>query len=109
MREEDVPAAKVLRERLREAFDATSEEDAVSTLNAVLVEHADPPRLERTSDGWRFRYGPAEAAGRFGRCRAHPCRCVFVDRSRNRSRRYCCELCADRATQAAARRRRAKS
>jgi len=131
VREEDVPAAKVLRERLREAFDATSEEDAVSTLNAVLVEHADPPRLERTSDGWRFRYGPAEAAGirflaaptafalletirdhglsRFGRCRAHPCRCVFVDRSRNRSRRYCCELCADRATQAAARRRRAKS
>ena len=43
---------------------------------------------------------------RFGICDALPCRCVFVDRSRNRSRRYCCDLCADRATQAAARARR---
>ena len=50
----------------------------------------------------------AEDSGltRFGRCLANPCRCVFVDRSRNRSRRYCCDLCADRANQAAARRRR---
>ena len=49
-----------------------------------------------------FGYG----LSRFGRCLARPCRCVFVDRSRNRSRRYCCDLCADRANQQAARRRR---
>src|SRR5919201_2696742 len=119
VREDDVPAAKELRERLREAFDATSEEEAVATLNALLAEHGDPPHLEWMPEGWRFRYGPDESAGirflaaptavalletirdhghsRFGRCSAHPCRCVFVDRSRNRSRRYCCDLCADRA------------
>ena len=128
VREEDVAAAKELRERLRQAFDAESEEEAVLTLNAILAEHGRPPHLERAPEGWRFRYGPDERAGveflaapaalglletirdhglsRFGRCVAHPCRCVFVDRSRNRSRRYCCDLCADRATQAAARARR---
>jgi predicted RNA-binding Zn ribbon-like protein len=128
VREEDVAVAKELRERLRRAFDAESEEEAVATLNAILAEHGRPPRLEQTPEGWRFRYGPDERAGigfvaapaalglletirdhglsRFGRCLAHPCRCVFVDRSRNRSRRYCCDLCADRATQAAARARR---
>ena len=123
-----VAPARALRERLREAFDATSEEDAVATLNALLAEHGRPPQLERACGEWRFRYGPGEQTGidflaaptalglletirehglsRFGRCKAHPCRCVFVDRSRNRSRRYCCDLCADRANQAAARRRR---
>ena len=128
VREEDVPLAKDLRERLRQAFDATAEEEAVATLNGVLAEHAGAPQLVRTNEGWKFRYGPNETAGieflaaptalalletirehglsRFGRCTAHPCRCVFVDRSRNRSRRYCCDLCADRANQAAARRRR---
>ena len=44
---------------------------------------------------------------RFGRCAGEPCRCAFVDRSRNRSRRYCCELCADRVAQASYRRRKA--
>ena len=126
--EASVAPARALRERLREAFDAASEEDAVATLNALLAEHGRPPQLERAGREWRFRYGPDERAGieflaaptalglletirehglsRFGRCKAHPCRCVFVDRSRNRSRRYCCDLCADRANQAAARRRR---
>jgi predicted RNA-binding Zn ribbon-like protein len=126
--EASVAPARALRERLRAAFDATSEEEAVATLNALLVEHGRPPQLERAGGEWRFRYGPDEQAGvdflaaptalglletirehglaRFGRCKAHPCRCVYVDRSRNRSRRYCCDLCADRANQAAARRRR---
>jgi predicted RNA-binding Zn ribbon-like protein len=126
--EDSLAPARALRERLREAFDATREEAAVATLNALLAEHGRPPQLERAGREWRFRYGPDEHDGieflvaptalglletirehglsRFGRCKAHPCRCVFVDRSRNRSRRYCCDLCADRANQQAARRRR---
>jgi predicted RNA-binding Zn ribbon-like protein len=126
--EDSLAPARALRERLREAFDATREEAAVATLNALLAEHGRPPQLERAGREWRFRYGPDERAGieflaaptalglletirehglsRFGHCSAHPCRCVFVDRSRNRSRRYCCDLCADRANQQAARRRR---
>jgi predicted RNA-binding Zn ribbon-like protein len=45
--------------------------------------------------GWR----------RFGICEARPCRNVYVDRSRNRSRRYCSAACANRAAQAAHRAR----
>jgi predicted RNA-binding Zn ribbon-like protein len=126
--EADVALARELRERLRRGFDAATEEEAVDALNPILREFGGPPQLERDGAAWRFRYGPREDDGvgvvaapaalglleairlhgldRFGRCRAAPCRCVFVDRSRNRSRRYCCELCADRANQAASRRRR---
>jgi predicted RNA-binding Zn ribbon-like protein len=126
--EDDVAAARDLRERLRAGFDAASEEEAVEALNAILRDFGEPPQLEGDGRRWRFRYGPrdgkpmdvvapsaalglleairAHGLERFGRCRAHPCRCVFVDRSRNGSRRYCCELCADRANQAASRRRR---
>ena len=129
--EGDVETARKLRERLRRGFDGATEEEAVEELNAILRDYGRPPQLERAGSGWRFRYGPRERGGveavaapaalglleairehglsRFGRCVAAPCRCVFVDRSRNRSRRYCCELCADRANQAAARRRRRRA
>jgi Putative stress-induced transcription regulator len=57
--EASVPRARELRERLREAFDAASEEEAVATLNALLAEYGRPPQLERAGGGgWRFRYGP---------------------------------------------------
>jgi predicted RNA-binding Zn ribbon-like protein len=126
--EADVTTARDLRERLRLGFDASTEEEAVVALNAILREAGEPPQLERAGRGWSFRYGADEGPdlrflaaptalglleairehglSRFGHCDAAPCRCVYVDRSRNRSRRYCCELCADRANQAASRRRR---
>jgi predicted RNA-binding Zn ribbon-like protein len=44
---------------------------------------------------------------RIGVCQAPPCNCVYVDRSRARTRRYCCDQCNDRAAAAAYRRRRA--
>lgn len=43
---------------------------------------------------------------RLGVCHAAPCRCVYVDRSRARTRRYCCDQCNDRAAAAAYRQRR---
>ena len=126
--EADVSTARHLRERLRSGFDAASAEEAVEALNAILRDFGEPPQLEREGREWRFRYGPHErhdlrflaaptalglleairehGLSRFGHCEAAPCRCVYVDRSRNRSRRYCCDLCADRANQAASRRRR---
>jgi len=126
--EPEVATARELRERLRRGFDAATEEEAVEALNGILSDLGEPPQLEHAGSGWQFRYGPEEGPdlrflaaptalglleairehglSRFGHCRAAPCRCVFVDRSRNRSRRYCCELCADRANQAALRRRR---
>ena len=126
--EEDLEPIRRMRNRLRRAFEAGDEAAAVSELNDLARQSGAVPQLERENGGWAFRYGigqrplatqlaarsavallgVVEEGGwsRFGRCAASPCCCVYVDRSRNRSRRYCCDLCADRATQAAARRRR---
>jgi predicted RNA-binding Zn ribbon-like protein len=127
-KEGDLAPLRAMRDRLRKAFGANGEAAAVEELNSLAREAGAIPQLERKNGGWTFRYGVGrrslvdELAGRssvallgvieeggwrrFGRCAASPCCCVFVDRSRNRSRRYCCHWCADRATQAAARRRR---
>jgi predicted RNA-binding Zn ribbon-like protein len=124
----DVARARELRARLEQVFDADDVDEAVAPLNDLVAELGAPPRLERVDGDWRFRSWPGEEAGidgavaqgavglleairelgwgRFGRCDGAPCRCVYVDRSRNRSRRFCCGLCADRTAQAAYRRRR---
>ncbi|MEO8290925.1 MAG: CGNR zinc finger domain-containing protein [Gaiellaceae bacterium] len=127
-RDADLVAVRRVRDRLRRAFESETEAEAVEALNGLLRSSGAVPQLERAEGGWSFSYLPrrpslpALLAGRtavallevvreggwdrFGRCAASPCCCVYVDRSRNRTRRYCCDLCADRATQAAARRRR---
>ncbi len=123
----DVEPTLRLRERLESVFDAEDEAQAVALLNELAREHGTPPQLERADEGWRLRSWPDERAGlsavaayaavalleairdlgwdRFGRCAGAPCRCAYVDRSRNASRRFCCELCADRVAQAEHRRR----
>jgi predicted RNA-binding Zn ribbon-like protein len=127
-RDGDLAPLRAMRDRLRTAFAAGDEAASVEELNALAREAGAIPQLAPKNGGWSFRYGVGrrplvdELAGRasiallgviaeggwsrFGLCAASPCCCVFVDRSRNRSRRYCCHYCADRATQAAARRRR---
>ena len=126
--ERDVDAVRELRSRLDRVFDAQEEDEAAALLNALAREHGVPPQLERAAKGWRVRTWPEEHEGlsavaaystaglleafqelgwkRFGRCAGSPCRCAFVDRSRNRTRRYCCSLCADRVAQAQYRARR---
>ncbi|MFI6517939.1 CGNR zinc finger domain-containing protein [Spirillospora sp. NPDC050679] len=47
-------------------------------------------------------YGP----GRFGQCAAHQCEAVYIDLTRNASRRYCSAACTARAKTAAYRSRR---
>jgi predicted RNA-binding Zn ribbon-like protein len=128
----DVPRLRELRGRLRTAFDAETDEEAVKILNAVLREANAVPQLVRGPEGaWRFQYAVAprtatdwiapiaalvlldaireDGRERFGLCAAAPCHCVYVDRSRNRSRRYCSDLCADRMSQAAYRRRKQRA
>ena len=122
LREPDVDRVRALRARLDRVFDARDEAEAVRLLNELASEYATPPQLEHATGGWRLRSWPDEREGlrfvaayaavglletlrelgweRFGRCAGTPCRCAFVDRSRNRSRRYCCTLCADRVAQA---------
>ena len=127
LQEGDVDSARALRARLARVFDAKDEAAAVRVLNQLSGEYGTPPQLERDGGGWRLRSWPHEREGlrfvaayataglleglvafgweRFGRCAGSPCRCAFVDRSRNRSRRYCSTLCADRVAQASSRAR----
>ena len=121
----DLAQVRVLRDSLRAAFTAGSEPAAVEELNGVLARSAAKPQFERVGQEWRVRWvgrvadtvASATAMSlleairddgweRFGICAGAPCCCVFVDRSKNRSRRFCSELCADRVAQALHRERR---
>ncbi len=124
--EGDLKRVRSLRRRVRSVFEAETEAEAVEILNDLLADSV--AQLRPGKDGWRFAYEPrrgrdladrlaprvaaallvaiqTEGWDRFGVCDALPCRCVYLDRSRNRSRRYCCQLCADRIAAAAYRER----
>ena len=128
MDDEELEALRSLRTRVQAAWDAPGDDEAVALLNAMLADAGTHPALVRDDGGaWAFRWDaaglPASAfAGglcasalldeirrhgrrRLGTCAGAPCRCAFVDRSRSRTRKYCCDLCADRVNQAARRRR----
>jgi predicted RNA-binding Zn ribbon-like protein len=124
----DLEGTRALRDRLRAAFEVDDEATAVDLLNQILLGSEAKPQLARVEDSWRLHWvgTPLDVLAstaatslleairddgwqRFGVCAAAPCCCVFVDRSRNRSRRYCSSLCADRVAQAAYRRRRRAS
>lgn len=125
----DLERVRSLRERLREALEVPDEARAVEVLNQILREVRAVPRLtvhehrsphlhfepERAEDpaGW---LGASAAMGlavvlcehrreRFGVCEASDCADVYVDTSRNRSRRYCSDTCTTREGVAAYRRR----
>jgi predicted RNA-binding Zn ribbon-like protein len=126
--ERELAGLRSLRARLRAAWDAGNDTAAVALLNELLAECEVQPHLERRGRGWVFRwdapglrasaFAPGLCAAalleeierhgrrRLGTCAGAPCRCTFLDRSKNRSRRYCCDQCADRVNQAAHRRRR---
>lgn len=123
----ELEALRALRGRLRRAWDAERDEEAVALLNELLAAQEAQPALAREDGRWAYRwdraglrasaFAPALCASalleeirthgrrRLGSCVAAPCRCAFVDRSRSRTRRYCSDRCADRANQAAHRRR----
>ena len=127
MDERELQRLRFLRGRVRAAWDARSDAAAVALLNELLADCRVQPRLDRQGRGWAFRWdgpglrGSAFLPGlcaaallneisehgrrRLGTCAGTPCRCAFFDRTKNRSRRYCCEQCADRVNQAAHRRR----
>lgn len=121
----DLQRVRAVRASLRAAFEADADEAAVAMLNGVLQDSRARPQLQRVDGRWEVAWvGPpvdalaATAAmslleairddgrDRFGICAGAPCCCVFVDRSKNRSRRFCSDLCADRVAQAAHRARR---
>ncbi|MBT2387357.1 CGNR zinc finger domain-containing protein [Streptomyces sp. ISL-11] len=127
--EADLDAARELRPVLREVFAAPDTATAVPLLNRVLADHHAVPHYTDHDGSWHLHVAAPDAApvdayavnaamGLLGVIttggteRLHVCvgrRCaeVFVDTSRNQSRRYCSPLiCGNRASAAAHRARR---
>ena len=123
----DLPELRTLRAQLGPVFSAGAAEDAVQVLDPLLRGAAIPARLTASDGiaGWDWGAGQHGMAAlrsrlltalaahlirhgttRLGVCHAAPCTCVYVDHSRARTRRYCCDQCNDRAAATAYRRRR---
>jgi predicted RNA-binding Zn ribbon-like protein len=101
---------------------------AAGRLNHLLADHPAHPHLTKEHGRWRLHHHPVDAAlalmwtsicaeaaarmigaghaGRFGACEATGCERVFVDVSKNASRRFCSTTCQNRAKAAVFRRRR---
>ena len=122
----DLAGLRQLRESLRAVFQARSPAEAASLLNPMLVDASAVPRLMASGGGLRLQVAPEarglaalsarlpaalaeyiahRGIGRLGTCAALPCQCVFLDRTRARTRRFCCTACNDRAAALLYRRR----
>jgi predicted RNA-binding Zn ribbon-like protein len=125
-----------LRRQLRQVFEAAHDRrsaDVVEQLNRLLAHHRPQPSISGHDDAdWHLHvaddhapvateYATGAVMGltmaflehgveRLGTCADPRCGGVFLDTSRNRSRRYCSDRCASRANVAAHReRQRARS
>jgi predicted RNA-binding Zn ribbon-like protein len=126
LRPADLAELRRFRDEIKQVFAAESAESAVRTLDPLLRDAAIPARLtvDEGTVRWEWDAGqqgmPALRArlltalsaqlirngtARIGTCQADPCDCAYVDRSRARTRRYCCDQCNDRAAAAAYRQR----
>lgn len=125
--ETDVAAARELRETLRAVLASDDALEAAELLNGVLARAQAIPRISVHRADPHLHFEPiggstaewlaaATAMGlgvvlcdygveRFGTCAAHDCVDVFVDTSKNRSRRHCSSTCSTRENVAAYRRR----
>jgi predicted RNA-binding Zn ribbon-like protein len=123
----DIAELHRVRDGLREVFLAPDHSAAAATLNRLLDELQVKPYLTDHDGTWHLHYAPDEASlsqrvgattamglasvidefgfERLGVCAADNCKDVFVDMSRNRSRRYCNEICSSRMNVAAYRAR----
>jgi len=123
---DDLGELRVLRAQLQPVFAAATIDTAVGIVNPMLGDAAVRVQLvpgdrtarwdlasgQRGMTALRTRLIAALAAhlvrhgtSRLGTCQAPPCNCVYVDHSRARTRRYCCDQCNDRASAAAYRHR----
>ncbi|WP_030240799.1 CGNR zinc finger domain-containing protein [Streptomyces sp. NRRL S-350] len=109
---DDLRRVHELRTRLREVFGAGSTAEAAELVNAIVAAAGTTPRLtDHDGHDWHIHYfAPHAALGdhlaaelgmalafilmageqeRLRQCEAPDCARIFVDLSRNRSRRYC--------------------
>jgi predicted RNA-binding Zn ribbon-like protein len=127
----DLPGLEALAGRLHAvavSLAAGDVDGAAPEINDLLAEHSAHPHLAREDGRWRLHHHPADAAvvpmwtaicaeafarlvgtdrhHRVGICESADCRRVFVDESRNASRRFCSTRCQNRSKAAAFRARR---
>lgn len=130
--ERDAPGFISLAHRLHEVLTDLHDGDvdaAASALNHLMAVHPAHPHLAKEQGRWRLHHHPVDAAlvpmwtaicaegiarmigaghgDRLGTCEATDCGRVFVDLSKNASRRFCSTTCQNRVKAAAFRRRRA--
>ncbi len=123
----DLPGLRTLRDSLRGVFESDDPGKVASLLNPLLeaaravpliVADADGSSALRVGVGQRglaalearlpaalAAYVAAHGPSRLGVCHSDPCRCVFIDRTRAGTRKYCCSYCNDRYAARAYRRR----
>lgn len=131
---ETLEAMRDLRQELRTIFveAATGHaEEAVERLNTLLIQYPIHPQISNhNGQCWHLhiteggsvtdRYAAGAAMGlalkisdqgidRLGICQSDTCNNVYFDTTRNKSRRYCSDHCADRTRVAAYRGRRRES
>jgi predicted RNA-binding Zn ribbon-like protein len=128
--DDDVVGIRKLRRQLNEAFFAGSTQATVEQLNKILRRAKARPLMSDHDGHWHWHYIDEEAPlidriavlsamglsaliadlgpERLGICHADDCEAVYVDVSRNRSRRYCDDTCSSRTHVAAFRARKSK-
>jgi predicted RNA-binding Zn ribbon-like protein len=128
-----VPAFAALARRIRSVFADLHDRDvdaAAATLNDLLAAHPAHPHLAKERGGWRLHHHPHDAplvpmwtaicaaglaemigdgeAQRLGTCERADCGRVYVDVSKNASRRFCSLTCQNRVKVATFRERAGK-
>lgn len=126
-RKDELDAVRELREALREILEAEDDQVAAKKVNKLLDAYGATPRLSTHSGDPHLHFEPVESAmvcwlgaitamglasvivehgvDRFGVCGSGTCHDVFIDTSRNRSRRHCSNTCSTREAVAAYRKR----
>lgn len=126
--ETDLHEIRALRARLREVFKAPDDVAAAKIINGILSDVGAVPRLSvHAGAAPHMHFEPIDAVparwlgavtamglsvalieggfDRFGTCGSSTCEDVFVDTSRNKSRRHCSDTCTTRENVAAYRAR----
>lgn len=126
---QDLASVHELRAALREVFETDDETRASELINDILAEHGATPRVSNHSGTPHLHFEPVgtsisswlgaitamalatviieNGVERFGVCDASNCDDVYIDTSRNRSRRHCSSTCSTREAVAAYRARQA--
>lgn len=125
----DLPGARKLKAALREVIASPDDETAAERINEILSDHGAEPRVSYHSGIPHLHFEPVgsrmidwlgaitamalasviveHGVDRFGVCAAKTCDDVYIDTSRNRSRKNCSSTCSTREAVAAYRKRQA--